>query len=1452
MIAGEDPEGVDSVAGEESQEETQKEIMAELEANLEISPETLVHMVIRVQRAYRLTTYVYRHFGPTLFVDSTGQPSYGQIKFEGHLETAPWVRVAPSASPLRLVKLFDYHWKLPKPEVIITVTGGAQDFALTSQQLLSFDRGLCSAALSAKAWIFTAGSDAGVMRLVGDAMARHEVGLPLIGIFPWGVTNGRGQLASAVNGTTPYRPSPPTRQGAPLNPNHTHFVLVDSGTEGGAAFGTEIKLRSDVEATVSNMKNVPIVQLVVQGGPGTLATVESTALAGKPIVILTDSGGAATAIYDYCMKGLDGVAPNFKSKEAVLRTIMQLNEAYGKKQLTFFKLSDEGKGFGDRMHDMSSSLLDAIVKMMNSPPAYETLPVGAHLRHPDYGFGAVREITSNGARVVGFDSGDKYSVAQDHVWTQILVEGEAAAASAAPKSRKQSIRLRHLPSDLSRPAPLERNKTSSLGEIAAQATSKSQPKAANRQSELAAVSVSVAPNRGSVTPRMAETARKHHSGRLERFVDKRLPKLSHALHRQFGHFGSNSEGKWDENSMGIGTLDPAETSAQPDPLLTKTLVLTVTWNRPELARRILSGLEGNAGQVKAGSLAEIAVAMQRALELQRFEMVRLFIQLPGFAARRINIGRLFLQPDETKFLSNNRNLQARVRSLDHHAPYQQEVADERRIAVNYFGYQKALLRFYYGLSPVLSHLLRTTTCTQPHDIFLWLVCTGAQEGIARAVWPKCDLPVHMALLGAHVANRMAKVIMQGAAAAEERAARMQEWAYGAMEMAPDESHAHHVLELSISGRYTALDIALRTQNKTFLSQRHCLTLMDEWWRGGSGNRVVHLPEGFNWGFLVMEALFPLLNRHLWHAEDEEEKSAAGPSNVYDALAMYMNISASERARVQLAQSQVDGAAASPDASTKTGPSAGTSIFKPIRGLFEGSVAKAESHLDRNASLYRRVVDFYSVPYVKFVFRVLAQAAVTTMYVIMIFNFDDPDDLDKARLNETVAWNDKFPLISKSHHEMLWLFFETGIFLDQKHQNLMRSRTDAPPHGKFFSVVRLIDNCLIVSAMGIRVSMEFYADELGDNPCVPNELSGAEGGFAPCLIYDRQRKLYTAYQVIISLKTIVVCFQSLTYLSVYKPLGVLIIMVEEMIQDVLNFILLFMVVTFAFMLGMVGLQMAGMYRNTDAYDTSEGNAHQYDPFFNVGSFWGPLWALFGMFDPMQLDWLPSVLVWLYSFIGAIVLVNLLIASFADTFMRVKQQSEVEAIYADCLRLFAFRDVLLAVPPVLNAPIIIYDFFQLACSKTTGRGRRRNKSSAGGSDTSLVLDSIKKRGMMSLSQRGTALVKYLSNDRVVSRSTRGESVRESVGADDSPTPRVSRASSKMRDGAPESPTTADSRRGSLAASRHPSKKKATPRRCQAWKRARGHWERALCQWAQGASTARERNTARRLPKARRNRG
>ena len=134
-------------------------------------------------------------------------------------------------------------------------------------------------------------------------MHRHDVRLPLIGVFPWGCTNGRDTLAAGRGSVANYPAHgiAASRQGAPLNQNHTHFVLVDNGKSGSEGWGSEISLRTGLEAACAHQKGIPVVQLVVNGGPGTLATVHSTVLAGQPVVVLVDSGGAATAIYDYFM-----------------------------------------------------------------------------------------------------------------------------------------------------------------------------------------------------------------------------------------------------------------------------------------------------------------------------------------------------------------------------------------------------------------------------------------------------------------------------------------------------------------------------------------------------------------------------------------------------------------------------------------------------------------------------------------------------------------------------------------------------------------------------------------------------------------------------------------------------------------------------------------------------------------------------------------------------------------------------------------------------------------------------------------------------------------------------------------------------------------------------------------------------------------------------------------------
>ncbi|XP_033100606.1 transient receptor potential cation channel subfamily M member-like 2 [Anneissia japonica] len=88
-----------------------------------------------------------------------------------------------------------------------------------------------------------------------------------------------------------------------LDPNHTHFLLVDNGTSG--IFGVEIELRAKIEKAISYQRIgggnhedvcVPTVCVAVEGGPNTILTVHEAVTHGTPAVIVNGSGRAANIL----------------------------------------------------------------------------------------------------------------------------------------------------------------------------------------------------------------------------------------------------------------------------------------------------------------------------------------------------------------------------------------------------------------------------------------------------------------------------------------------------------------------------------------------------------------------------------------------------------------------------------------------------------------------------------------------------------------------------------------------------------------------------------------------------------------------------------------------------------------------------------------------------------------------------------------------------------------------------------------------------------------------------------------------------------------------------------------------------------------------------------------------------------------------------------------------------
>ena len=248
-------------------------------------PEEQRKAACKIQHWYRTQVAMYTAFGPMMFSCKDGRMAdFGTISFLSGSRTAKFVRIADTTSAGDLSHFMEKYWHLPRPDVVLSVTGSAASLQLTATLQRVFDRGIATAAAMTNAWIFTGGTDSGVMKLVGEALYKYGLEVPLVGIAPWGAVQGKRALHGAKGETYNYRGGPPAGHEAKLNPYHTHQLLVDSWAEypdGALAWGHEIEMRSRLERCYATTKGVPVVLLVVQGGIGTLDTMIAAANRGR-------------------------------------------------------------------------------------------------------------------------------------------------------------------------------------------------------------------------------------------------------------------------------------------------------------------------------------------------------------------------------------------------------------------------------------------------------------------------------------------------------------------------------------------------------------------------------------------------------------------------------------------------------------------------------------------------------------------------------------------------------------------------------------------------------------------------------------------------------------------------------------------------------------------------------------------------------------------------------------------------------------------------------------------------------------------------------------------------------------------------------------------------------------------------------------------------------------------
>ena len=121
-----------------------------------------------------------------------------------------------------------------------------------------------------------------------------------------------------------------------IDPNHTHFVLVDNIDKPG--FGGEVAMRAAIEEHMAreaggSRGEVPLVCLCVGGGPGTFDTLLEQLTLQNMVLLLSESGGAAGAI----TKFIEAYRAEFPQEDATDQQLIELVDKLAEDKLIIEK-----------------------------------------------------------------------------------------------------------------------------------------------------------------------------------------------------------------------------------------------------------------------------------------------------------------------------------------------------------------------------------------------------------------------------------------------------------------------------------------------------------------------------------------------------------------------------------------------------------------------------------------------------------------------------------------------------------------------------------------------------------------------------------------------------------------------------------------------------------------------------------------------------------------------------------------------------------------------------------------------------------------------------------------------------------------------------------------------------------------------------------------------------------
>jgi hypothetical protein len=721
---------------------------------------------------------------------------------------------------------------------------------------------------------------------------------------------------------------------------------------------------------------------------------------------------------------------------------------------------------------------------------------------------------------------------------------------------------------------------------------------------------------------------------------------------------------------------------------------------------------------EAGKSVPVMEALQRACELDRVEIARqLFEDLSDLSSQSLslshmNLGKLYLLEREGYFASHTG---LREDLLRHNQTIFKQQADEHdKLAVlKGFGYP-----LYASCSWLLGEQLRRTETIEADQVVYWASFTGHHD-LSRIFWEQCRKPIQTALFAVTILRHMQTTIKTGTPAQRlrENTDRYEKWACGLLDTVEDEETALGLLSEPVTAGqpYHLLDLGMDAHTKRFLTHRYCQVFMDEQWRGGFIGSRYKLQQHFTYLSFMARFFFPwgLIERsktpHFLRGKGED--SVHGYDVIYAAGIMAMSAQQDARKSLVITNTSHRSLRSIPAAGVSSlqkehhdgfGSMLTSSNFVSSRwmrkkegrtskgegpGIEEGSLITEEGSLieplveyQPTLQWYSRIVAFYQIPQAKYFSRTLTHLAWVATNFAILYTSKDHLEIERQLCISSVL-NNSTNLSCHSEAptlrglEILWFLIEIGMFIDQRHI-AVRQAVHQHLCSNSWSVVFTVVDILFCAALCLRVATLSIDYSQFDDGLETRQLVAT---------------LYTCFQVIISLNIMLITLLFIPYLSEWITFGTLTIMVQEMVSDLITWLVFFVIVLCAFSFCLLGFDRVGWY-------TSEGASQDItaDEFSELGAFWAPLWAVHGVLDPTQYKMMnqsmAGALIWLYVLFASIVLVNLLIAMFADTYARVKEHSEREYTYHRYIRIFEHRHILTTIPPPFNMPYALYEIAQ----------------------------------------------------------------------------------------------------------------------------------------------------------------